>query len=81
MPVILYIYKECGSLHSPTPCLCIDFICVSTAWKVTACMVHQSQSVYSMNNKQWFKGQVYCFTALYCTHAQSRSRDLTSLTT
>ena len=43
---IINIYKECGSLRSPTPCLCIDFICVSTAWKVTACMVHQSQSVH-----------------------------------
>ena len=42
---VLINYKECGSLRSPTPCLCIDFICVSTAWKVTACMVHQSQSV------------------------------------
>ena len=32
-------YKEWGSLCSATPCLCMDFICVSTAWKVTACMV------------------------------------------
>ena len=49
--VCVYIYKECGSLRSPTPCLCIDFICVSTAWKVAACMVHQSQSVaWTINN-------------------------------
>ena len=37
-----YYYKEWGGLlRSPTPCLCMDFICVSTAWKVTACMVRQ----------------------------------------
>ena len=32
---ILY-YKEWGSLRSPTPCVCMHFICVSTAWKVIA---------------------------------------------
>ena len=56
--IIIIIYKEWGSLRSPTPCLCMDFICVSTAWKVISCMVHQSHSV-SMNNKRWLKGQVY----------------------
>ena len=25
--------KEWGSLRSPTPCVCMHFICVSTAWK------------------------------------------------
>ena len=34
--IVNIIYKEWGSLRSPTPCLCMDFICVSTAWKVTA---------------------------------------------
>ena len=32
----IYIYKEWGSLCSPTPCVCMHFICVSTAWKVIA---------------------------------------------
>ena len=32
----IMVYKEWGSLRSPTPCLCMHFICVSTAWKDVA---------------------------------------------
>ena len=33
---VLSTYKEWGSLRSPTPCVCMHFTCVSTAWKVIA---------------------------------------------
>ena len=33
---IVMLYKKCGSLRSPTPCLCMHFICLYTAWKVIA---------------------------------------------
>ena len=49
------------------------------------CVHGTSVPVCSMNNKQWFKDQVYSKlqASLCCiyTCAQSRSRDLTSLTT
>ena len=47
--IIIQAVKECDSLHSPTPCLCIDFIFVFTEWKVTARMVHQSHSIAGVN--------------------------------
>ena len=34
--IYIYLYKEWGSLSSPTPCVCMHFICASTAWKVIA---------------------------------------------
>ena len=43
--IIYYYYKECGLLRSPIHYLRKVLIYVSTAWKVTACMVHQSHSI------------------------------------
>ena len=43
----IYIYKECGSLRSPTPCLCMHFICLYTAWKVIAVLLY---SMSKLNN-------------------------------
>ena len=54
----------------------MHFICVPTAWKVTAYISPIRMS--KLNNKQWFKGQVCSsFTALTI----SRYSNLTSLTT
>ena len=68
---VLINYKECGSLRSPTPCLCIDFILCIYCME-GYCVHGTSVPVCSMNNKQWFKGQVYSklssFTAAAAVH-------------
>ena len=49
---VCILYKEWGSLCSPTPCLCMDFICVSTACREGYCVHGTSVPLCSMNNKQ-----------------------------
>ena len=43
-----YNYKECGSLRSPTPCLCMHFICIYCMEGY--CWSYSSYSMSKLNN-------------------------------